>query len=120
MGGYYTKEEVDNKGFATTAQVDTKQDIISDLDEIRAASANAIFNVVYKQTTYDELKAAYDAGKTCICRYNDRIYTLCQYMPMSNAFYFTHSAYFADSGEKGGIDNCYISAIKSSTESTGL
>lgn len=123
LSGYLTKTAAESL-YATIATVNSelakKQDIISDLDEIRAASANNIFNVVYEQTTYDELKAAYDAGKTCICRYNDRIYTLCQYSPISNAFYFIHLTYFAEGGEKGGVENWYISATKASTEPTGL
>ena len=41
-GDYITREELSGKGYATTAQVDTKQDSISDLDAIRSgASAGA-------------------------------------------------------------------------------
>lgn len=38
-GDYITKEELSGKGYATTAQVDTKQDSISDLDDIRSGAA---------------------------------------------------------------------------------
>ena len=38
-GDYITKEELSGKGYATTAQVDTKQDSISDLDVIRSGAA---------------------------------------------------------------------------------
>ena len=38
-GDYITKEELSGKGYATTEQVDTKQDSISDLDIIRSGAA---------------------------------------------------------------------------------
>lgn len=81
MGGYYTKEEIDSgfevkgsaaqtltdakdyvnsKGFATTAQVDAKQDVISDLATIRtnaAKGATALQSVPEEYITEEELDA---------------------------------------------------------------
>lgn len=81
LGGYYTKEEIDfgfevkgsaaqaltdakdyvnSKGFATTAQVDAKQDVISDLATIRtnaAKGATALQSVPEEYITEEELDA---------------------------------------------------------------
>lgn len=77
MSGYYTKEQIDSKGYlteipseyltenelegrgyATTTQVDAKQDIISDLNAIRSgatAGATALQEVPAEYVTEDEL-----------------------------------------------------------------
>ena len=101
----------DNKDIVTVLEnsITSKQDKIEDLDAIRSGS---VFNVVYEETTWDELKAAYDANKSCICKYNGYSFILVQYNGNPETFYFTCPNHFADAGTKGGVDNVYISVEK--------
>lgn len=82
LSNYYTKNETSGASEISDA-LDLKED--------------KVFVAEYNVTPYQEIKAAYDAGKQIICKFYEdkeqwpefvRLLRLSQYLPMGNSFYF--------------------------------
>ena len=59
-------------------------------------SSNQVFVATYGTTTYQEIKAAYEAGKICVCRYTDNTTSLL-YAINSSEIRFAYSNPYASS-----------------------
>ena len=70
LAGYATEEFVTSKGYVTTAQLEAKQNVITDLDEIRANASNAIKEIPSEYVTETELS---DKGYATESFVNDEI-----------------------------------------------
>lgn len=77
-----------------------------------------IFEVTYGTTTYSDILTAYNAGKVCIMKYNDLVYTL-SYCPISGGAMFScvsgNTKYYADVDETDTWSNSsqLIGTVKS-------
>ena len=70
LDGYATEDFVTSKGYVTTAQLEAKQNVITDLDEIRTNASNAIKEIPSEYVTETELT---DKGYATESFVNDEI-----------------------------------------------
>ena len=70
-----TKEKIYYKGHAKATYLSDGRNVEDALAEITTAESS-VFEAIYGETTYEEIKAAYDSGKVVHCDYETYCYVL--------------------------------------------